>query len=272
VDGRERDPATPRDSGYRDPGGRAVNLFADGLAWLVDPAHWNGSSGIPTRLGEHLAYSLVALVVSAVIAVPLGYLIGHTLKGRNVAVLVSGALRALPSLGLFVLMVLIIGAVTGTITGAYLSLQIILVLLAVPSILAGAYSGIEAIDRRTVDAARSIGMTEWQILAKVEIPLGLPLLIGGVRAAMLQVIATATIGSYAYNGGLGTYIFQGLAIQDYAEILGAAILVTLLALVFEVVFVLIQRATVPKGITAPRADRPRSRPAGQRSATGSPAA
>ena len=127
------------------------------------------------------------------------------------------------------------------------------VILGIPSILAGAYSGLQAIDRRTIDAARAIGMTEWQILWKVEIPLGLPLLIGGVRNATLQVVATVTLAAYVGLGGLGYGIIQGLPLRRFDQMLGSAILIAVLALVLDVLFALIQRAVVPPGVAAGQA-------------------
>lgn len=118
---------------------------------------------------------------------------------------------------------------------------IALVLLAIPSVLAGAYAGVEAIDKRTVDAARAMGMSEWQILTKVEIPLGLPLLLGGLRSATLQVVATATLAAYVGAGGLGRFLFLGLKTQDYPQMLASALLVVALALIMEGVFEIFQR-------------------------------
>src|SRR5699024_10216224 len=107
------------------------------------------------------------------------------------------------------------------------------VILAIPSLLAGAYAGVEAIDRATIAAARAVGMSEWQILVRVEVPLGLPILVGGLRSAVLQVIATVTIAAYVNLGGLGLPIITGLALRRYDMVLGAAILVALLALVVD---------------------------------------
>lgn len=236
-----------------------MNLFGDAFGWLADPANWTGAKGVPVRLLEHLGYTLVAVAIAAVIAIPLGYLIGHTGRGRNIAVVLSGAARALPTLGLFVFLLLILAVPIGSISAAYWSMEVVLVLLAIPSVLAGAYSGLEAIDRTTIDSARSVGMTELQILSKVEVPLGLPLLIGGLRAAFLQVIATVTIGAYAFNGGFGRYIFEGLASRDYALMLAGSLLVTLLAVVFEGIFIVLQRVVVPRGVSAGQATVVRGR-------------
>ena len=145
------------------------------------------------------------------------------------------------------------------------------VLLAIPSILAGAYAGIEAVDRRVIDAARAVGMTEWQILWKVEVPLGLPLLIGGLRAATLQVVATATLAAYVGLGGLGIYIFRGLPLQRYEEMLGSALLIAALALVLDGIFALIQQFAVPRGVSAGRAKDVRTSSTRRRAVAAKPA-
>ena len=219
-----------------------MNLFVDAIDWILDPANWTGLNAIPLRLGQHLVFTLVTLVIASAIAIPLGYLIGHTGRGRGLAVTTSGGLRAIPTLGLLTLVALWVGI---GVVAPYVALTV----LAIPPILAGAYTGFEAIDRRTVDAARAVGMSELQIVRKVEVPLGLPLLIGGLRSATLQVIATATLAAYVADIGLGRYLFTGLKNRDYAEMLGGSILVILLALVLEGIFALIQRFVVPRGVS-----------------------
>ena len=238
-----------------------MNLFAEALAWLFSPDRLGGSSPIPLRLGEHVFYTFIAVVIAALIAIPIGYLIGHTGRGREIAVGLSGAARALPSFGLIILLVLLIGVL---LTPA--AALIAFVILGIPSILAGAYAGIEAIDRRTIDAARAVGMTEWQILFKVEIPLGLPLLIAGLRAATLQVVATVTLAAYVGLGGLGIYIISGLALRRFDQMLGAALLIAALALVLDVLFAVLQRVVVPRGVEAGRATDVRTRSSRSRAA------
>lgn len=224
-----------------------MNLLLEALAWLSDPEQYVGPNSIPLRLGEHLIYTAVSLLIAAIIGIPLGYLIGHTGKGRELAVGLSGAARALPSFGLILLLVLVLG-VTNKPEAAYTAF----VILAVPSILAGAYAGFEAIDRRIIDAARAMGMTGWQVLWRVEVPLGLPILIGGIRSGALQIVATVTLAAYIGLGGLGYYIFRGLPLGRYDEMLGAAILVALLAIVIDGALALLQRLLVPRGVTAGR--------------------
>ncbi len=211
-----------------------MNYFTQALAWIADPANASGSNGIWARSWEQLWYTLLAVLLASMIAIPLGYLVGHTGRGRGLVVASSGAARALPTLGVVTLLGLIFGI------GLFAPL-VALVLLAVPSVLAGAYAGVEAIDPRTVDAARAMGMSEWQVLMRVEMPLGLPLLIGGLRSATLQVVATATLAAYVGAGGLGRFLFYGLKTQDYPQMLAASMLVVAIALIMEGVFEIAER-------------------------------
>jgi len=243
-----------------------VELFLSALAWIFSPERLTDSPSLPLLVVQHLFYTFVSVFIAAAIAVPLGYLIGHTGRGREVAVGISGAARALPSFGLILLLVLVIG-----VTQKPLAAFIAFVLLAIPSVLAGAYAGLEQIDRRVIDAARAVGMTEWQILVKVEIPLGLPLLIGGLRAATLQVVATVTVAAYIGLGGLGLPIFAGLPLRRFDWMLGAALLIIVLALLLDGLFALLQHLVVPRGVTAGRATEVRTAPARRRAVAGTPA-
>jgi osmoprotectant transport system permease protein len=238
-----------------------MNFFLASIQWILDPAHYGGANGIDTRLVEHLLISLEVVLVASVIAVPLGYLVGHTGRGRAVTVALSGGVRALPTLGLMIILALALG----------IGLEapfIAFVVLAIPSVLAGAYSGFEAIDRATIDAARAVGMTQWQIVAKVEVPLGLPLLIGGLRAASLQVIATVTLADYVGAGGLGHFIFLGLKTSDYPQMLAGSIVVIVLALLSEAFFSALQRLVVPAGVSAGTGQPLRAEPLPSRAALG----
>lgn len=230
-----------------------MNFFLQAVQWLTDPANYLGPGAIPVRLVEHLGFTLFTVLMASIIAIPLGFVIGHTGRGRGLAVGSSGAFRAIPTLGLLTLVALWVGI---GLTAPYVALTV----LAIPPVLAGAYTGFEAIDRRTIDAARAVGMSEGQIVWKVELPLGLPLLIGGLRSATLQVVATATLAAYVANFGLGRYLFEGLRTRQYGEMLGGSILVILLALVLEGIFAGIQRFVVPRGVTAGRPTDIRAKP------------
>jgi osmoprotectant transport system permease protein len=225
-----------------------VNNFGAAIAWIFTPANFFGSSGqpgIPDRLGEHLLYSLVTLVIAVAIALPIGLAVGHTGKGRTAAILASSALRSLPTLGFLTLLALWAGL-------GFAPPLIVMVILALPPILAGGYAALEAIDPATIDSARAMGMSEWQILTKVEIPLGMPLILGGIRSASIQVIATWTVGAFLPLGGLGRYLIDGLAVANYAEMLAGSILVVALVLVVDGLFALAQRFVVPRGVLAGR--------------------
>jgi len=231
-----------------------MNLFAEAMAWLFAPERYTGADSLQLRIGQHLFFTFVSVIIVAVVAIPLGYYIGHTGKGRNLAIGISGAARAIPSFGLILLLVLVIG-----VTQKPLAAFVAFVLLGIPSVLAGAYSGLEAIDRRVIDSARAVGMTEWQILWKVEVPLGLPLLIGGLRSATLQIVATVTLAAYIGLGGLGGYIIAGLALRRFDQMLGAALVIVALALVLDGLFALAERLVVPHGVSAGRTTDVRTR-------------
>lgn len=218
------------------------------LRWLTDPAQWSGQDGIPTRALQHLEYSVVTLLVAAVIAIPVGLLVGHTGRGRSL-VSVANAMRAVPSLGLLFAISLWVGPkIHGSMAFVIPSI-IVLVLLAIPPILSGTYAGIESVDPAARDAAKGMGMRGSEVLRVVELPCALPLLMSGLRSAALQVIATATIASSVSLGGLGRYLIDGLASSQYEVMAGGAVCVAALALLMDLVMAGLQRAVVSPGIT-----------------------
>ena len=219
------------------------NALGQALAWLAEPERWSGPSGIPMRMLEHLGYTVLGVAVAAAIAIPIGLLVGHTGRGKGVAVAAAGAARALPTLGLVTLFALLLGL---GLTAPLLAF----VILAIPSLLAGAYSAVESVDPVTVDAARAQGMTGWQVLTRVEVPLGMPLIVGGFRGATVQVVATAMLAAYVGNGGLGRYIFLGLGSQDYPQMIAGSLLVIALALALDLLLLLTQRLTAARGLRA----------------------
>ncbi|WP_221583900.1 ABC transporter permease [Microbacterium sp. G2-8] len=222
-----------------------MNVFADAIGWILDPENWGGSAGIAARAGEHLAYSALTLVIAAAIAIPVGIWIGHTGRGREVVVPFTGALRALPTLGLVTLLALLLGS-------GLLPPLIALVILAIPPVLAGTYSGIEAIDPETRGAARAVGFTTRQAVLQVELPLALPLIAGGIRSSALQVIATWTVAAFLPLGGLGRFLIDGLAVRDYAQMLGGSLVVIVIALVVDGMFAVTERVITPRGVRRSR--------------------
>lgn len=195
---------------------------------------WTEPAGIPARLGEHLAYTAIVVVIALLIAFPIGAAIGHTRKASWLIINLANAARSLPTLGLLTLLVLLLGL-------GFTPAAIGLVILAIPPILTATYAAVKGANPVVVDAARGMGMSEWQILTRVEIPLGLPVILGGLRSAVLQVIATATVAAYIALGGLGRFILDGLAVRDYGQMAGGAILVAGLALVADLAFALLTR-------------------------------
>ncbi len=202
-------------------------MFADALSWLTDPANWTGAGSIGVRIAQHLWITGLAVLIASVIALPAGTIIGHTGRGAGFVGALAGAARAIPTLGLLTLIGLMVGI------GIKAPL-IALVVLAIPSLLAATYAGIRAISPSVAQGAESIGMSPAQVVFGVELPLASPAIIGGIRAATLQVVATATLAAYTADVGLGRFLFAGLKTRDYPQMLGAAILVVALALILEV--------------------------------------
>lgn len=223
-------------------------MIVDILQWLVSAEEWSGDAGILVRLLEHIAYTLLVIVVAGLVAIPAGLWIGHTGRGRWM-VTVANALRAIPTLGLLFALTLVLLPLLPGASAFIVPSVAVLVLLAIPPILSGTYSGVEAVDPAALDAANGIGMTGRQVLRSVELPIALPLLISGIRAAVLQVVATATIAAYVGLGGLGRYLIDGLAISDYVSTAGGALLVAVLALALDAPFALLGRLIVSPGLT-----------------------
>ena len=223
------------------------------FVWLNDPQNWTGTRttpGIGAQIAVHLWYTAIALLIAGVIAFPLGLLLGHT--GRAAwLVSVANGLRSLPTVGLLILLyVMVSPLISGRGDAVYLvPTQIVLVLLALPAILANTYAGVRNVSPAVRDAARGMGMTERQVLFRVELPNALPLVFSGVRSAALQVIATATIAAYVGLDGLGRYVYDGLASRQFGQMAGGAVLVAALALLVDGVLSLVQRLTVSRGVS-----------------------
>ena len=209
--------------------------------WLSTPQQWHGSGGIPARILEQLGYSGASLLVAALIAIPLGVLIGHTGRGAFLVVNLANAWRSIPTLGLLVLAVIILGF-------SALAWLIPLVVLAIPPILVNTYEGVAGVEPGLKDAARGMGMTGGQLVRKVEVPVALPLIVLGLRTGAIFVVSTATIVAYIGGGGLGRYIIDGLATSNYAEVAGGAAVVVVLALAVQALFAVLRRLVVPAGL------------------------
>lgn len=218
-----------------------MGWLTDALRWLADPAHWQGPDGVPHRLLEHVGLSAAAVGIGCLLALPLGVWLGHVRRGGTVAVAGGNLARAVPTFAVLVLLALApspfgLGTVS-TLTA--------LVLFAVPPLLTNAYVGVTEVDPAVVDAARGTGLTDGQVLRRVELPLAVPLLMNGVRLAAVQVVATATIAALVAGGGLGRIIVEGFGRQDQPQLVAGALLVLVLALTVEGVLEVVQRRADP---------------------------
>jgi osmoprotectant transport system permease protein len=214
------------------------------LSYLFDAANWDPatSGSIPQLILSHLWYVALALLIGTVIALPVGLWIGHTGRGSFLAINAGNAGRSLPTLGLLMLMVTLLGL-------GLTPVLIALTVLAIPPILTSAYAGIRSLDQRVVDAARGVGMRPWQVLTQVELPMALPVLMSGLRSAALQVVATATVAAAVGLGGLGRLLIDGLAVNDYSRVLAGAIVVAVLAVALDLLLALAQRRLVSPGLS-----------------------
>ncbi|MDY5785783.1 MULTISPECIES: ABC transporter permease [unclassified Corynebacterium] len=209
---------------------------------LAAPANWSGAAGIPARIAQHLGYTALAVGLAALIALPVGIAVGHTRTGATAVQAVAGALRALPVLGLLTWLAI---ALPLGVTVPLVPATIVLVLLAVAPLLAGVVSGFDSVERDVVHSARAAGYSELQILTRVELPLAAPVIVGGLRSCVVQVIATATVVAYIGLGGLGRYLIDGLAVQDYPRMVAGALLVTAVALVVDLALAGVQHISKP---------------------------
>ncbi len=215
-------------------------------AWLTDPLHWQGSDGIPTRVMEHLELSAAATAIAVLLALPLGIYLGHSRRFGFSAVNAANVGRALPSLALIAL-ALPVSFALGLGLGFWPTL-IALVPLGIPPILTNSLTSVREVDRDVVDAARGMGLSGWQLLFQIEIPIAAPIVIAGVRNAAVAIVATATLGAVVAGGGLGRYIVDGLARQEHERLFAGALLVALLAIVTELAFGVLERLAVSPGV------------------------
>lgn len=223
-----------------------MNVVADAARWFADPAHYQGADAVQTRILEHLALSALAVGVGVLLALPIALALGHTGRLELLAVNIANVGRALPSLALIALGLPIAFAL-GLGLGFWPTF-LALVPLAVPPIMTNTYVAVRQVDRDVIDAARGMGLSETDILLRTELPLALPVIVAGVRTAAVNVVATATLGAIVAGGGLGRYIVDGLALQEYDRLMAGAILVALLAIAVEVALGALERASVSPGI------------------------
>ncbi|MEA2684119.1 MAG: osmoprotectant transport system permease protein [Chloroflexota bacterium] len=218
-----------------------MSLFADVVRWFLDPAHYQGSTGVPTRVVEHLLMSGAALAAAALIALPVAVVLGHYRKGGAVAINVSNIGRAIPSFAILVLAVQLVGI---GVRPAFLAL----LALGIPPILTNTYIGLAEVSPELREAARGLGMTGRQVLWRVELPLAAPLIMAGIRTSAVQVVATATLAAEVAWGGLGRFIIDGFSQQDNVQIFAGALLVAAVATLTERGLGMVQTAVTPAGM------------------------
>ncbi len=201
----------------------------DGLlelwTYLSDVTHWSGPSGIPTRTIQHVWMTTLALGTGVVVAVPLGMWIGHRRRGSLLAVNIVNIGRAIPAFGILALVFIATERI------GFLPSYITLVILSLVPLFVNTVTGIEEVDPDVVDAARGMGLSERQVLWRVELPLGMPLILTGFRLAFVDVVATATLAALVAWGGLGRFIIDGFAQLDQGQMLTGALFVALVAVV-----------------------------------------
>lgn len=216
-----------------------MNLLGDAFVWLNDPLNWQGRGGVLYLTYEHLYISFFAVLLAALVSLPLALVLGHTGRGGGFTVLVTNVSRAIPTLAL-----LTVFAATAIGFGNRATI-LALAVFAVPPLLTNTYVGIRGVDADVVEAARGMGLSERAVLLRVELPLAVPLIAAGLRTAAVQVVATATLAALVGGGGLGTVINEGFGQQDRPQIIAGGLLVAALALLTEAVLALVQHAVTP---------------------------
>lgn len=218
-----------------------MNVVNEVIAWLTDPAQWSGPEGIPVRTLQHLGYSLLATAIAAAIALPIGVLIGHTGRGAVFAVNLTNLGRAIPTLGIIILVFILAGF-------GIVPVLVALTALAVPPIVTNSYVGVRSVDPEVREAAEGMGMRGRQVLWRVELPVAMPLIMAGIRTSTVQVVATATLAAFVGLGGLGRYLIDGLSQRDLPQVVGGAILVAVLSLLTELLLGRVQALVVSRGL------------------------
>lgn len=222
-------------------------MLADVWSYLTDASNWSGSTGIGAFFVQQLLLTVTSLALAMVLGLPLALYLGHHGRGGFVAVNVSNVGRAVPVFA--VLLVLSIGPIGADAFGPYgragLATLIALVLFALPPIITNAYVGVREVDRDIVEASRGMGMKGTEIFTRIELPLAMPVIFTGIRLALVQIWATATIAALVAGPGLGRIITDGFANQRTYQVVAGAVLVALGALVLEGAAVLVERAVDP---------------------------
>ncbi len=232
-----------------------MTYFHAALVWLNDPLNWTNPDGILDRLVQHLRISAGAVLLGCLIAWPLGLWLGHRGRGGQLVILVSNVTLAIPTLSLLTLLSLT------SIGFGETAVILALTVFAIPPLLANAYTGLREVDPQVRDAARGMGLSGWQLLWRVELPLSVPYLAAGFRTAAVQVVATASLAALVAGGGLGEIISAGFGLNlavGGGQVVAGGLLVAGLALVVEGACALLERAVTPRPLRRARQARPAS--------------
>ena len=236
-----------------------MRIFNETWDYLTTASNWTGADGIWTLLVQQLLISLTALTITMVLALPIALWLGHLGRGGFLAINISNIGRAVPTFALLAILVTLDhpGVSTfGPYGRAGLATLIALALFALPPIVTNGYVAVDEVPARVKESARGMGMTGWQQFSRVELPLALPLVVSGLRLALVQVWATATIAALVAGPGLGILITEGFYRTDYAKGIAAAIVVAVVAFGLELIGAAVERATDPgRRVHTPRGDR-----------------
>jgi osmoprotectant transport system permease protein len=237
-----------------------MDFLSDVLSWFTTAENWWGTGGILNRVYEHVQISVITIVIATAVAIPPAVALGRRRHGGAWVVTAVNIGRAIPSFGILALAlpftiqlangIDLFGWEFSPIASGlgFWPTFIALLALAIPPIFTNAFTGVRDVDGDTIEAARGMGLTEPQILRRIELPMAMPVVLAAVRVSSVQVVATATLGALVAWGGLGRFIIDGFAQQDNVQVFSGAILVALLAIATEIAFVFAERALVPTGI------------------------
>lgn len=224
-----------------------MEFLGDLIAWFLDGTNWSGPAGIPNRVWEHLQISVMATVAAAAIALPPAMWLGHRRRGGFLAVAVVNVGRALPSFAIMALF-LPISIRLGLGLGFWPTM-LALFALALPPVFTNTYTAVREVDPALVEAARGMGMTDGEVLRKIEAPMASPVILAALRVSAVQVVATAPLAALVAWGGLGRYIIDGFAVQDNVRVLAGGLLVALLSIGTELILGVVERRVVPRGLS-----------------------
>ena len=234
-----------------------MHIFGDLVRWFSDGAHWQGSSGVPARVLQHLELSASAVGLATAVGLPAGLLIGHFRRGEFLAVTVANFGRAIPSFAILSIVFQLVLSFKPILAFGFVPTVVALWVLAIPPVLLNTYVGVQGVDSDTLEAARGMGLSGRQVLGRLELPLAAPLILAGLRTAAVQVVATATLAALIGGGGLGRFIIDGFHTGDDTQVVAGAVLVAVLAILTELSMGALERAVTPRTASTGRRRRER---------------